>query len=272
MSHDPALVAAWGAVAPGYLDYWVPRFRPWLADAVDALLARALPSGPLAVPGCGPGEEVLLLRARRPEREVVALDPAPGMLDLLRARLAGAACCAATPDRPGVRVVQADADALPDHVRDAAGVLSCFTLQLLERPLDALAAWGRALAPGAPLVVLFWPRQPDDTPWGRLRVASQAEGGPWRPEWEPDVRARLGEAGLVLDEARDLVHAMPHASPEEAWDRLVDSGSLQGLARRVGPEVLARLRARWLGAHALTPRDGAWTHAPVGRLWCLRRA
>lgn len=268
-------VESWSAVARGYLEHWVPRFRPFVLDALDELLARALPTGPLAVPGCGPGEEVVLLRRRAPDRELVAMDPSRPMLDLLRARLG---------DDARARVVEGAAEALPAHVRGAAGVLSCFTLQLLERPLDALRAWTAAAAPGAPVVVLFWPRQDEGTTWGRLRPAIEAETGPWREDWEPGVRAALDAAGLRLVVDRDVRHPMRHTSPEAAWDRLVDSGSLQGLARRVAPEALARARARFLGDHQLAhdpagdaesdavndaANHGPWVHAPAARLWVV---
>ncbi|MBX3472608.1 MAG: class I SAM-dependent methyltransferase [Planctomycetes bacterium] len=259
---------AWSAVAAGYLEHWVPRFRPFLLEAVDALAARALDLGPLAVPGCGPGEEVLALRRRLPGREVVAMDPSAPMLALLRARAA---------DDPAVRVLEGAAEDLPARVSGAGGVLSCFTLQLLERPLEALAAWARAAAPGAPLVVLFWPRQAPDTAWGRLRPVIEAEAGAWRDDHEPATRAGLPALGLDLLEDRPVRRPMRHPSPEAAWDRLVDAGSLQGLARRVTPDALARCRARWLGDHGLTHEPagdaeghGPWVHAPEARLWVLR--
>lgn len=258
------LVESWSAVARGYLEYWVPRFRPFVVDAVDELVARALPSGALAVPGCGPGEEVLLLRGRLPDRELVAMDPSRPMLELLRARLG---------DDPRARALEGPAEALPAHVSGAAGVLSCFTLQLLERPLDALRAWVRAAAPGAPVVALFWPRQDPDTTWGRLRPSIEAETGPWREDWEPGVRAGLEGAGLRLAVDRDVRHPMRHATPEAAWDRLVDSGSLQALARRAPPDALARARARFLADHRLARAPGdaenPWLHAPAARLWVV---
>ncbi len=260
-------VESWSAVARGYLEHWVPRFRPFVVDAVDELLARALPAGPLAVPGCGPGEEVALLRERAPARELVAMDPSGPMLELLRARLAG---------DPRVRVAEGPAEALPAQVRRAAGVLSCFTLQLLERPLVALRAWVDAAAPGAPVVVLFWPRQEPDTTWGRLRPSIEAETGPWREDWEPQARAGLEGAGLRLVAERDVRRPMRHGSPEAAWDRLVDSGSLQSLARRAPADALARARARFLADHRLThaPQGdptghGPWVHAPAARMWVV---
>lgn len=264
------VIDAWSAVAGGYLEHWVPRFRPFLREAVDEVVARAAPAGALAVPGCGPGEEVLLLRARLPARDLVATDPSAPMLELLRARLGA---------RPGVRLALATAEALPEHVSGAAGVLSCFTLQLLERPLDALVAWTRAAAPGAAVVVLFWPRQDPDTTWGRLRPSIEAEVGPWRADDEPGLRADLTAAGLRLVVDRDVRRPMRHATPEAAWDRLVDSGSLQGLARRSAPAALARCRARFLADHRLVQDPsgdpgghGPWVHAPAARLWVIEQA
>lgn len=260
---NPGLVRAWSDVAPGYVDYLVPRFRPWLVDAVERVAARLLPDGPVAVPGCGPGEEVLQLLARAPTREVVALDPSRAMLDVLAARL---------PAGARVRLVEAPAEATSRHAQRAAGLVCCFTLQLLERPLDALADWARAVAPGASCVVLFWPRQDPATSWGRLRPAMEAESGPWGSDWEPEVRAGLAATGLALVADETLSHPMPHASPEEAWDRLVDSGSLQATLRRIGPDAMGRARARWLADHRLARRpDGAWEHAPQARLWTLVR-
>jgi trans-aconitate methyltransferase len=246
------VIDAWSAVARGYLEYWVPRFRPFLVEAVEALAQRVNGPGSLAVPGCGPGEEVLLLRERLPESEVVALDPSAPMLDLLRARADAR-----------VRLVEAPADDV-SAMRGAAGALSCFTLQLLERPGDALVAWSSALAPGAPLVALSWPRQDPSSPWGGLRVAFEAEGA-WRPDWEPAARAAVAASGRSLVVDRDVTRVMRHASAEELWDRLVDSGSLQMSARRLGPEVMARCRARWLAAQP----SGELAHAPTARLWVV---
>ena len=53
---------AWDSVAPGYADYWSPRLRPFLHRALESFAPA--PAGPLAVPGCGPGDEVLELAQR----------------------------------------------------------------------------------------------------------------------------------------------------------------------------------------------------------------
>lgn len=268
MPPETPLVAAWSAVAPGYADYWIPRFRPYLDDALAAFDARLRAGGDLVIPGCGPGEEVVALARLHPQRRLVALDPSAPMLDLLRARLA----------REGlaerVRVVQAPAEATSAHVQGAAGLFSSFTLQLLDRPIKALLDWRRTLCPGGAASILFWPRQAPDSPWGRLRASIEAEGGVWGVDWETACRAEFDRTGLNRTADASLRHPMLHASPHEAWDRLVDACSLQSTARRLGPEAMARCRARWLAdpavARGLRP-DGLFEHAPVARLWCVER-
>lgn len=56
------LAQAWDEAAEGYEQYFVPRFAPWVADAVDAV-AGELPSGPILVPCCGTFPELPALRA-----------------------------------------------------------------------------------------------------------------------------------------------------------------------------------------------------------------
>lgn len=268
MPPETPLVAAWSAVAPGYADYWIPRFRPYLDDALAAFDQRLQASGDLVIPGCGPGEEVVALARRHPQRRLVALDPSAPMLDLLRARLAREGLAGR------VRVVEAPAEATSAHAQGAAGVFSSFTLQLLDRPADALADWSRALCPGGVAVVVFWPRQEPTTPWGRLRAAIEGEGGAWGVDWEAATRAELGRSGLTHTSDAVLRHPMLHASPQEAWDRLVDGCSLQATARRLGPEAMARCRARWLAEPTVTGSqrpDAHLEHAPAARLWCFER-
>ena len=76
------MVDAWARVATGYHAYWGPRFAPFLRDALAAFAPGA---GPIAVPGCGPGEGARALAARDPARRVVASDPAAPMLAACRA-------------------------------------------------------------------------------------------------------------------------------------------------------------------------------------------
>ena len=57
------LAKAWDDAAPGYDRYFVPRFAPWTDQALRVLSkeARRLPAGPVLVPCCGPGQELIFL-------------------------------------------------------------------------------------------------------------------------------------------------------------------------------------------------------------------
>jgi len=255
------VVAAWEAVAGPYHAYWGPRFRPFLAEA---LAAFAPGPGPLAVPGCGPGDEALALADRHPDREVWATDPAPAMRVALRRRLAAA-------PRRNVRVAPGAAVDLADVVAGAGGVFSSFTLQLLPDRAAALAAWARALGPGGAVAVVFWPRQPDAHAWGRLGRAIARVTGLERPDWEAPLREALPGRGLALVESRDLVHEIAHASPEEAWASLRDACSMQVLHRRLGEERAEACGRAWLEDPGLERRGDVWVHRETARLWLLRR-
>ena len=258
---DPKLVeAAWSRVAEGYAQYWSPRFRPYLLDAIEAL--RPPSEGPLGVPGCGPGNEVLLLAERFPGRPIIATDPSTGMLGILWSALR-------TRGIAHVVASSGGAESLSAFVRQAAGVLSCFSLQLLPNPLAALADWSRALRPGGRIAALFWPRDIRDSAPGRLQDAIEKGTGERRSPWEDTVIQALPRIGLRLASDRTLAHEMAHASPEEYFDELVRSGPLQALEMRLGREALERCRAAWLEGETSGARP--WKHEPPARLWELER-
>lgn len=254
---DPLVVSAWGSVAEAYATAWGPRFRPFLDEALAAFEPGP---GPVWIPGCGPGTEARLLSERWPERDLIATDPAPGMVELARRSVAGGR----------ISVEEGAADAPPAHA--LGGVFSSFVLQLLPERAETLRAWGEVLAPGGKIVLVFWPRQADDDAWGHLGRA-MLETGRERPDWEGPLREQLPELGLSLVEARNLRHEISYPSPDEAWRLLCDACSLQVFLRRAGPEAAARCRAAWLADHGLLKREGEagaiWVHEPVARLWIL---
>lgn len=62
-----------------------------------------------------------------------------------------------------------DASTVPAGVPPLAAVFTCFALQQMPKPKDALAAWTAALAPGGVLVACFWPTMMEvEGPWRRL--------------------------------------------------------------------------------------------------------
>ena len=73
-----ALAQAYQAWHPQEL---VPRLLPWAKQLV-ALLPHHLPQGGCCCPGCGPGDELILLAKALPGRRIVGIDMAPGMTQL----------------------------------------------------------------------------------------------------------------------------------------------------------------------------------------------
>jgi SAM-dependent methyltransferase len=224
------LAAGWDAAAAGYERYFVPRFAPWVAAAVDAL--GVLPSGPILVPCCGTFPELPLLLERYPDRSVVGIDLSSGMTALARSRARGLS---------NVRVVTGDASALdPSWTGRCAAVLSVFGLQQLPDPPSALESWRAALAPGGKLSVVYWPGVTEaDGPFALLASLRGGGGGPY--PWES------GEF---------LSFPMTHPSAETFFDEYVHNGPLRSSPGAVG------LRSEFLRRAP----SGSWTHHPRARL------
>jgi SAM-dependent methyltransferase len=179
---------AFGAAAQDY-----ERGRPgWPADAVAGLLER-FGAGTVLDLAAGTGKltEVLAELAD----DVVAVEPADGMRDVLRSRL------------PGVRVLAGTAEAIPvpDASVDAAFVAEAFHWFDLPRAVSELA---RVLRPGGGLAVMWNLSGDEGVPWFdelvALVVERRLEGMgetrrdtvPWREAL--DREARFGP--LVDDE------------------------------------------------------------------------
>ena len=253
---------AWDFVAKRYQEYWCPRFRPYWKAALDGLQPAS--SGPIAVPGCGPGDEVFLLLKRHPDRSIVATDASQAMIRLLWASLR-------TSGASSVLASVGPAENLSDFVRQAAGVFSSFCLQLLQSPIAALADWSLALRAGGAMAVLFWPRPPPGTVAERLQAALTSVSGEERPDWEGQALESLSHLGLRLVRDEAVLHEMAHLSPEEYFDQLVESGPLQVFKRRFGSSAVQESRARWLRDHGLERKGGRWVHQPAARLWVMEQ-
>ena len=92
---DRLVEEAWSAVAPGYEEYWSPRLQPFIERAIAAFAPAV--AGPLAIPGCGPGEEAL---AEEVAKGVTVLAVNPGVVatDMLRTCFQGAIAGATPPE------------------------------------------------------------------------------------------------------------------------------------------------------------------------------
>lgn len=259
----PILARAWDAAATGYTDYFAPRFRPFSDRALTALTRAALPEGPVLVPCCGPGLEVGALAAALPHRFVVGIDFSAEMVRIGAARYAG------------VRSVSfscADATTLSRTYRGAAGILSCFGLQLLPDPVQALADWVRTLAPGGVLSVIFWPIANEDAgPFADFRRIATARSQAPAPTWEGQLAAALARAGATVEQDEQIALPMTHPSRAALWDAMLRSGPMRALAMKAGEEFVASFKAEFMRRTDDRPADDQPIfHTPRAR-WIVAR-
>ncbi len=253
---------AWSHVAERYMAYWSPRLRPYAEAAATAFSPPG--GGAVLVPGCGPGDEVLLLGRRFPGRPLVATDLSPAMVSIARRRTTEAGLLSVLIDRD-------DAALSASRLNQGAGVFSSFILQLLPDPVAALQAWTRVLRAGGRLLALFWPRLDDASPVARLQRILREAGLGREDDWEPRALESLCAHGLDLRTDKRLEFEMAHASPDEFWRELVESGPLQAVVRRGESETLDRAGKRWIEDHGLERRGIEWIHRPSARLWIFER-
>lgn len=163
---------------------WETRYRtndtPWDKGTAHPmtreLAALDLPDGPILVPGCGSGWDLLDLAAVHPCRRIIGLDIAPSAVALARER---------TRHLPGVEIHRGDflRDDLPAAFGLAALIWehTCFcAISPDQRPAYAAAA-ARALAPGSFLAGIFF-----------MEMDDAGKGPPWNCP-EPEWRGHFGE-------------------------------------------------------------------------------
>src|SRR5262245_31063093 len=252
----------WNQAAEGYHAYWSPRFEPYLQRAVEVF--RPAQEGPLVVEGCGPGDELLMIGRKFPDRTVMATDLSPAMTALARRRVRESG-------QANVLVAEDQAGQVAGRVRQAAGIFSSFVLQLLPNPMAVVADWSRAIRREGRIAVLFWPRHTGDSAFSRLqRILEKYEDD--RPRWEEPVLEALYRLGLQVSLDELVAFEMEHASPSECWSELLRSGPLRMVEHRLGKERLAQVEEDWLKDHGFEKRGAAWVHRPEARLWVLERS
>lgn len=241
------IARAWDAAAEGYDSYYVPRFAPWVADAVRAVTGAPLPDGPVLVPCCGTFPELPALVEHLPGREIVGIDLSAGMVRLARTAAAR---------HPRVRVIEGDAAALDARWTGAcAAVVSVFGLQQLPEPEQALRSWAAALRPGGRLSVVFWPGHTEET--GPFALIKEVLGRTSDRTWEDGLTGAL--TGVERDE--EVAHRITHPDAATCFDAHLRSGPLRPLADERGPAFVERLRAEFLRRAPA----GEWHHRPVAR-------
>lgn len=254
------LARGWDEAAAGYEAYYVPRFAPWVADAVDAVAAGPLPDGPVLVPCCGTFPELDLLADRLPGRAVAGIDLSAGMVRLARARAAR---------HHRATVEQGDASTLDGRWSGrCAAVVSVFGLQQLPEPDAAIRSWAVALRPGGVLSVLFWPRHTeDDGPFARIAEVVRGHVPPGDDSWQDRLVPALTAAGTVVERDERPAHPMSHPDAATFFAAHTGAGPMRPLVTARGEEFTDRLRAEFLRRSP----DGGWRHRPSARHLVARR-
>jgi ubiquinone/menaquinone biosynthesis C-methylase UbiE len=195
----------WSSVAPGYDDAIAPIMRPYATTTLDLLGLSRLTAG-VRLLDVAAGTGVLAVEAARRGAEVLATDFAPGMVEIMRRRVAAEGLDAR------VEVMDGQALGLEDESFDLG--TSTFGLMFFPDPLAGLRVLRRALRPGGRVGIAAW----DTTRIGlpQLMAAALARAVPDLPAPAPPPWAHLCEAeglGQALRATRFtdvVVHQITH--------------------------------------------------------------
>jgi trans-aconitate methyltransferase len=253
---------AWDEAASGYDAYFSPRFAPYLATALGALIGRKhdLPEfGCIVVPCAGPGRELAGLARAFPTRQIVASDLSGTMVKLAQTRNA---------EFSNVSVERDDATQLRKPSGAVAALFSVFGLQLLPDPSQTLGSWLRLLEPKGQAAVVYWPRDTDrGGPFDvmhRLIAESTSVDRTWQGQLEASARA----ASAHVLEHLPIAFEMQHDDARTFWHALTRLGPLRALALARGEAFVAELGTRF---EAEFPA-GPLSHTPEARLLLIERA
>lgn len=210
--------------------------------------------------GCGPGALTSELVRRLGPEQVVAVDPSPRFVAVIRERL------------PGVEVHEGRGEALPhpDDSFDAA--LSQLAVTFMEDAPQAARELRRVVRPGGTVALCMWDLAMPlfAVLWGALHAVdpSLPAQGARRGFRDPEsLYGLLQDAGLGAVETTPLDVEGAYESFGDFWDALlIGAGPIGDTARRLGPQQLAALepecRAR------LGNPEGAF--ALAARAWAVR--
>jgi SAM-dependent methyltransferase len=192
---------AWSAVALEWSELW-GGFADPVRNAIT-LAAGIRPGMRVLDVGCGSGEYLAMLASAG--AAVAGIDPAPGMIELARARVSGA----------DIRVGAVESLPWPDASFDAVTAVNC--LQFADDPDAALAEMTRVTVPGGCVVVANWA----DAAHNDIHVLEQAVAASFDEEVPPDDELRVpggledlfSRGGLALVASGTV--AAPWVAPDE---------------------------------------------------------
>jgi ubiquinone/menaquinone biosynthesis C-methylase UbiE len=170
--------------APDYVHGYSDRERARLADQADTLVDllhsdTSYPPGSLVLEvGCGVGAQTVTLAKRSPEAKIIAIDVSAASLAAAQERIRSA----------GFRNVifqQADVYTMTFAAAAFDHIFSCFVLEHLSRPREALAYLKHVLKPGGTITVIegdhgsayFHPESSDARQAIRCLIELQARAG-----------------------------------------------------------------------------------------------
>lgn len=251
---------AWNEAARGYDGYFSPRFAPYLAAALGALIGRKreLPkSGCIMVPCAGPGRELGSLALAFPDRTIAGSDLSDEMVKLAEKNSAPFS---------NVSMIRADATQLR-AAGPVAALYSVFGLQLLPNPAATLCTWLELLEPRGLAVVVYWPNETDDGGPCDTLHRLLAESSTVDRSWERKLEASAEAASARVLEDVHIAFEMRHDDARSYWHALSRLGPLRALANARGAEVIAQLGARFEASFS----PGPLTHTPKARLLLIQR-
>ena len=203
----------WSLVAPGYDDAITPIMRPYAITTLD-LLGLTGGRARLRLLDVAAGTGVVAIEAARRGAEVLATDFAPGMVEVMRRRLAAEGLDARA------EVMDGQALGLEDESFDLG--TSTFGLIFFPDPLVGLRELSRVLRPGGRVGIASWDMTRIGLP--QLLGAALARAVPDLPAPVPPPWAHLCEAAGLARALRAAgftevaVHQVTHHS------RLPDPG------------------------------------------------
>ncbi|MBQ0906369.1 class I SAM-dependent methyltransferase [Micromonospora sp. U21] len=226
---DGADLDCWSAVAAGWAEFWGGFPEPaWSAVAQASGIG---PGSRVLDVGCGSGE--LLAYLDRLGASTAGVDPAPGMIEVARARATGA----------DIRLGRAEQLPWPDGEFDL--VTSFNALQFADDVLDALTEFVRVAAPGGLVAISNWAeaaRNDLNTIEDAVAYAAGEQPRPIGGLWQPGGLGELLGAGGLDVVSAGLVEVPWHAPDDDALVRGVLLGEDPATMATAAPTVIAAAR------------------------------